>query len=249
MDIEPEAAQGFSKGAGAYERGRPGYPAAAVDWIVERLRLSPGRTVVDLAAGTGKFTRQLVPAGAALVAVEPVAEMRAILREQAPMTDVREGTAEAIPLADGAADALTAAQAFHWFDAARALPEIHRVLRPGGQLALVWNSRDEGDPLQATISRLRQPHRGDAPTHESGAWKRVFKDTTLFTPFDRRGFPHEQRLSRDGVVDRVLSTSVIAALDDARREQVEAQIRAAIEQHTEPVTLRYITDVYICTRR
>ena len=95
--------------------------------LAERLRLGPGRTVVDLAAGTGKLTRELVRTGAEVIAVEPLAEMRA---ELPPEATALEGTAEAIPLGDGSADAVTVAQAFHWFDAEPALAEIHRVLRP-----------------------------------------------------------------------------------------------------------------------
>lgn len=156
------ATRGFAA-AGVYERGRPGYPAAAVQRMVERLELRPGRTVLDLAAGTGKLTRLLVPTGANVIAVEPLLEMRAELERRVPRVAALAGTAERIPLDDAYVDAVTVASAFHWFDAERALREIRRVLRPGGGVALLWNARDERDPVQAALTGIVAPLRGDAP--------------------------------------------------------------------------------------
>src|SRR4051812_14642008 len=130
VDIHDTAARGFTAGADAYERSRPDYPAAAVAEIVERLDLRPGRTIVDLGAGTGKLTRLLVPSGARIIAVEPLDAMRAKLAMTAPSADAIAGTAEAIPLPDGSVDGVTCGQAFHWFDARRAFAELHRVVRP-----------------------------------------------------------------------------------------------------------------------
>jgi ubiquinone/menaquinone biosynthesis C-methylase UbiE len=137
-----EAALGFDNNAGAYEAARPSYPAEAVAYIVGHGGIGPGRRVLDLAAGTGKLTRLLVPTGAEVVAIEPVAGMRDQLVAQSPDVEVHDGTAEALPLADGSVDAITVAQAFHWFDAPVALAEMRRVLRPRGHLFLVWNIRD-----------------------------------------------------------------------------------------------------------
>ena len=116
--LHPAAARGFAVSAGAYERGRPEYPLAAIEYLRDRLRLAPGRTVLDLAAGTGKLTRPLLAGGAEVVAVEPVVEMRAAVPHEARTLD---GTAEAIPLPGASADAVTVAQAFHWFDGDAAL--------------------------------------------------------------------------------------------------------------------------------
>ncbi len=165
--IHPTAAVGFSRAAEVYERARPSYPAEAVDWMVEVTGLGPGYTVVDVGAGTGKLTRLLAPTGARVVAVEPVAEMRALIER----AEVLEGTAEALPFPDGAADVVTVAQAFHWFELDRALPEIHRVLRPGGHLALFWNSRDLDDPLQAALERLLQPLRRSVVAQQEHDWR------------------------------------------------------------------------------
>src|SRR4051812_40459047 len=131
------AAIGFALSAQAYEEGRPGYPPAAL----EPLKLGAGMTVLDLAAGTGKLTRALAASEATVIAVEPVAEMRAALPESVTALD---GTAETIPLEAGSVDLVTVAQAFHWFDGPAALAEIHRVLVPGGRLAVLWNRRVEG---------------------------------------------------------------------------------------------------------
>src|SRR3954471_9902173 len=142
--MHPVAAAGFASAADVYERARPSYPVEAVEWMARRTGLGPGSTVVDVGAGTGQLTRPLPATGARVVAIEPVAEMRAKLDG----FESHDGTAEELPLADASADVITVAQAFHWFDHARALPELHRVLRPGGHLALFWNSRDLGDPVQ-----------------------------------------------------------------------------------------------------
>ena len=145
-EIHPTAAAGFSAARRSTSGHGPGYPDEAVAWVAERLGIGPGRDVLDLAAGTGKLTRQLVPLGARIVAVEPIDAMRAELERAVPAVEALAGTAEAIPLPDGSVDAVTCAQAFHWFRADEAVREIRRVLRPGGGLALLWNGRDLDDP-------------------------------------------------------------------------------------------------------
>jgi ubiquinone/menaquinone biosynthesis C-methylase UbiE len=159
LRIDELAAQGFSSVADVYERSRPGYAPEAVAWLCERLRIGCGRVVLDLGAGTGKLTRQLVFTGANLIAVEPLEEMRAELARTVPDAEAKAGTAEQIPLADASVDAVVSAQAFHWFDTERALAEIHRVLRSGGSLGLIWNTRDLADPVQATVDEMLAPYR------------------------------------------------------------------------------------------
>jgi SAM-dependent methyltransferase len=243
--IHPRAAAGFAIGAGAYERGRPGYPAAAVEWLARELDLAPGRRVVDLAAGTGKLTRALVPTGATVVAVEPVAEMRAHIEG----VEALDGRAEAMPFPEGWADAVTVGQAFHWFANPEALAEIHRVLRPGGGLGLVWNSRDLGDPLQAEVERLIRPLAGDVRRLYDDAWRRVIDESPLFGPFVEAAFPHEQRLDEQGLVDRVLSMSFVAASPDATRHEVESRLRELVREHGGEVRIPYSTSTHVTRRR
>jgi SAM-dependent methyltransferase len=237
------SAAGYSRAVAAYQRGRPGYPPAAVDFLAATLRLGPGRTVVDLAAGTGKLTRPLIATGAEVVAVEPVAEMRAVLPAGARAVD---GTAEAIPLATESADAVVVAQAFHWFDGDAALAEIHRVLRPGSALALVWNRRRMDEPVNQAIEELIAPHRGHPSALHTGAWRAALERTKLFGPLEERVFPNEQFLDADGLVDRIASVSFIATLHEKERTKVLSAVRAIAGPAG--VTIRHDTEVQVADR-
>lgn len=133
----------FGSQAAAYERGRPSYPPAAVDWLLAPGAGAPVHDVLDLGAGTGKLTSRLVERGLNVVAVDPIPELLDVLRTTLPDTPALLGTAEHIPLPDNSLDAVLVAQAWHWFDPERAVAEVVRVLRPGGRLGLLWNVRDE----------------------------------------------------------------------------------------------------------
>lgn len=245
MSINP-IARSFDSSADTYERGRPTYPAEALNWLSAVLGLGPGRSVVDLAAGTGKLTRLLVGTGAAVVAVEPLAGMRQALERAVPSVQVLDGTAESMPLPADSADAVTVGQAFHWFRGPEALAEIHRVLRTGGRLALIWNRRDLSQPIQADLHGALDRHRGGAPSHTSGDWRRAFAATDLFGPLQSASFPQRQELDADGVVDRVLSISFNAALEGAERGQLASDVRAIVARYGEPIVLDYVTDCYWC---
>lgn len=248
--VHEAAARGFDKGAEAYERGRPDYPEAAVAWLAPQLGLTAGSVVVDLAAGTGKLTRQLVPTGAKVVAVEPVAAMRTQLERAVPDVEVLDGTAEDMPLPDASVDAVTVGQAFHWFDAPVALAEIARVLRPAGGLGLIWNRRDLSAPLDAAVSEIMEPHRGTAPAHRQDRWRSVLvAEEGPFGPVEELRVPHEQRTDVDGLVDRVASTSFIAALPDDVRTGVLDRVRGLVAPGEVHLPLHYITEVFACHRR
>lgn len=254
--VHPAAATGFQRAADAYRRGRPDYPGDAVAFLAEKLRIEPGRRVLDLAAGTGKLTRLLVPTGAAMVAVEPVEAMRATLAADLPDVEVVAGKAEAIPLGDGSVDAAVVGQAFHWFDGPAALAELHRVLRDGSSLALIWNVRDEErSAFWSRLTKELEPMRGDTPSHRSTAWQRAFDGTDFFSPLRTRTFSYEHRTTREGAVDRVLSTSFVAAMPDDERAGVRNLVLRLLDEdpqigpRADRFGLPYRTDVQWCTRR
>jgi SAM-dependent methyltransferase len=178
------------------------------------------------------------------VAVEPVAEMRARI---APPARVVDGTAEAIPLPDASADAVTVAQAFHWFDGERALAEIHRVLRPGGVLALIWNRRDMRDDLQQRITELVEPHRGTVTAHREDTWRAAFDDSPYFGPLREQTFSNEQVLDADGLSDRTGSLSFVAAMGAPERARLLDEIRALADGGV--VTLPYVVELQLTARR
>ncbi|HZO23533.1 MAG TPA: methyltransferase domain-containing protein [Steroidobacteraceae bacterium] len=226
--VHASAAKGFARDAEAYARGRPEYPVALDPWLRTTLGLGPARTVLDLGAGTGKLTRRLLATDAAVVAVEPVPEMLARLRESFPQVEARSGTAQAIPLADATVDAVTCGQSFHWFATATALREIHRVLRPGGHLGLVWNMRDESEAWSVALTRILTRYEGDAPRFRSGAWRKLFPATGFGALREQRFAHRHSGPAEQVIVDRVLSVSFIAALEPSERARVAAQLRELI---------------------
>ncbi len=246
LRINEQAETGFGRAAEAYERGRPEYPGEAVDWLADRLGLARGRVVVDVGAGTGKLTRALAPTGARLIAIEPVAAMRAVLERSLPDVEVLAGSAEEIPLAAGSADAVVAGQAFHWFDGPRALVEFDRVLGPAGRLGLIWNRRDHRQELEQAIDTIITPYRGSTPAYHSTEWARAFQDSSPFTLVDQVEVPFSQTLDEDGFVDRLMSISFIAALDQPERQSVEGRLRALAEAKLEP--LRHHCQVFVYER-
>lgn len=199
-----------------------------------------------MGAGTGKLTRALAGIGERLIAVEPVAAMRAVLERELPGAEALDGRAEEIPLPDSSVDAIVAGQAFHWFDGPAALGEFHRVLAPGGRLGLIWNRRRREQPVHQAIDRIIEHHRRDTPAYHSDQWARVFQTSSLFTLSDRTEVESEQLVDADGLVDRVLSISFVSALEEGERRQVEAQLRALAQDGLEP--LRHITQVFAYAR-
>src|ERR1700734_207593 len=188
-NIHRMAVEGFTAGAATYVEGRPEYPAEIEAWLAHDLGLGSGKTALDLAAGTGKFSPRLLATGATVIAVEPVQAMLDQLIRQYPQIDAKSGSAQHIPLGDASLDAVVCAQSFHWFSTAEALHEIHRVLKPGGAFGLVWNVRDDSVPWVAALSRIMKTFEGDAPRYSSQKWRNVFP-AEGFGPLHERRFPH-----------------------------------------------------------
>lgn len=248
--IDDLAARGYAAASGAYERGRPSYPAEALACLVTELDLGRASTVVDLAAGTGKLTRLLVPLGPKVVAVEPVAAMRSALAALVPAAGVVAGTAEALPLAGESVDAVVVAQAFHWFRVESALAEIARALRPGGGLGLMWNIRDDSVPWVAELNDLMRWHENTVPPHADELdWAGIVAADGGFTPLRRRRFANDHELDADTLADRVVSTSYIANWPTDDQDALVGDVRRLVAGFPERFALPHRTEVFWCRRR
>ncbi len=252
-----DTAQGFDGNAEAYERARPSYPAEAIAHIVGHAGIGPGRRVLDLAAGTGKLTRLLMPTGADVVAVEPVPGMRAVLERALPDVEVHDGTAEALPLPDGSVDAVTVAQAFHWFEPPVALAEIARVLKPGGALVLVWNTRDRGhDWVRRFGDLLVDDPNAERPydSYYEVDYAAVIAAAGSFTAAEVWSHDWDQPCDPDLLVARAESVSVVGSLPPRDKERVLDRVRHLAETHPDlagrdSFPFPYTTRVYRCRRR
>lgn len=217
MDDHAAHARSFGPAANHYERGRPPYPAVALDWL-----LPPGAPrVLDLGAGTGKLTRQIHARGLPVTAVDPSGGMLAKLREVLPDVPAHLGSAEDIPLPDGSVDAVLVAQAWHWVDPERAAPEIARVLSPGGRLGLLWNLRDERSDWVRRLGEIL----------EAGEDRRGTTVGAPFRPVETREFPWTHRVRPDQVLDLVASRSYVILLPSDERAAVLAQVRQLMATH------------------
>ncbi len=218
-------ARSFGPVAEAYDRGRPAFPADAARWLVGR----DAATVLELGAGTGKLTRELVALGHDVHASDPDPDMLGILKRHLPDVPTSECSAEEIPLPDRSVDVVVAGQAFHWFDHDLALPEIARVLRPGGALAVAWNNRNAKIPWVRKLWALL----GEQPTIKEGVDGSMDALVTspLFGFVDQHTFPHWQEINRESIVDLVASRSYVAALDADARAAKLAEVLAFYEDY------------------
>jgi SAM-dependent methyltransferase len=241
--IHETAKQGFVDGD-VYERGRPSYPPAVLD----ALGISSGTAVCDLGCGTGKFTRLVASATTKVIGIEPLPAMLSVFRERTPNVHVVAGVAEALPMPDDSVDVVVCASAFHWFDHDRALPEIHRVLRPEGRLGIVWNRRDKLTGWPAELWELTEAYRRDTPGYRTGAWRRALEGSLFFGPIEEHWYDNVQRTDIGGVLARVSSASFVEIAPE--RDQILADVRTFLETHPETrgrdvIELPYHTAVYV----
>ena len=256
MPLDPLSERAFGARADEYERHRAGWPADAVERGLEGVGAGAESAVVDLAAGTGKLTRELVTRVARVIAVEPSADMRAQLVAAVPAAEALDGTAESIPLADASVDAVLVGEAFHWFATRAAVAEIARVVRPGGGLALLWNVHDFGDePWVARMGELLTERRAPGITplnrKQTGLWREAFEGSA-FGPLEHFETRHEQRTDVDGFVAHVATWSFVGALDDEPRAALRRDLADLVRgEHPSPhdVAIRYRTNVYWARRR
>jgi len=231
---------GFAQG-GLYDAVRPRYPHDAVEHFVSVFALDAESHVLDLGAGTGIFTRQLLPLVGRVTAVEPSESMRTTFVRETTGVEILDGTDVAIPLTDDAVSAVVVAQAFHWFNAPVALREIHRVLRPGGGLGLIWNERDSDvawvrDLNHAMLWDVRQPYdsRVDyAAVVAAGPFRDVLPAT----------FHHTRTLTHEHVRQLVTTTSYITLMAPAERAALVEEVSSILAGREDPVQMPYVTNV------
>ncbi|HEY6934634.1 MAG TPA: class I SAM-dependent methyltransferase [Marmoricola sp.] len=236
----PDHARSFAAVADAYDRARPSYPAEAVPWLVGNRPAS----VVELGAGTGKLTALLAAAGHDVLATDPLPEMLAHLERRVPDVRTAVASAEDIPVPSRSVDVVVCAQSFHWFDHDRALPEIARVLRPGGRLALVWNHRDNGIPWVRKLERIIGEH------DEREENVRPLMETSHFGWVEQEQFRFWQSLDAELLADLVRSRSYVAVLAEEERAQLLARVRALYDDYGrghDGMLMPYLTDCYRAT--
>jgi SAM-dependent methyltransferase len=236
----------FGGWADQYDRSRPGYPADAVRWLVDGAQDGVPSRVLDLGAGTGRLAVAVASLGHDVIAVEPDEGMRSVAEGRLPGR-TRVGSAESIPLEDASVDTVLAGQAYHWFDPERAIPEIARVLRPGGRLGIVWNIRDERvDWVAALLEIVGGEDRMSSmkePAPELGEY---------FGRVEHALFTHEQELDTDGLVALAGSWSYVALRND--RDEVFQAIRDLAATHPglagrDSFALPYVTNTFRAHRR
>ncbi len=232
---DDQFATAFKNAAQEYERGRPGYPLEAIHSLMRELHLERRSVVVDLAAGTGKLTRDLTGCFDEVIAIEPLAAMTQQLAREAPAARSLQGSAERMPLADGSADAIFVAQAFHWFDGRRALDEMARVLKPGGGVALLWNTtpweRREGAWF-GLLDDLLERSRADLSVmrrHGSGLWREAFDGERRFGRLGSATFDNTRRTSPEAFLANLASRSYVARLSPADRRDLLDEVSGLLQ--------------------
>lgn len=233
MTINPVAAGGFSSAAGIRAQVRPSYARGAIGEV--KALCGRGATVVDLAAGTGILTGQLARSGLTPVAVDPLPAMLAHLRSTLPAVPAALGVADALPLRSESAHGCTVGQALHWFDAPSSLDEVARVLTDDAPLMVLFNAPDESLGWVREIDDVAEQLTGGRPwvDRRAGSWPTVIAETGLFSDVAELSFANAVPTTSAGVLDRLRSTSSVAALAAADREALLEEARRAMGKHPE----------------
>lgn len=220
MASREDMSTSFGKMAAAYEVGRPGYPLAAVEWMLEPAVTPGNRTrVADVGAGTGKLTRTILAAGADVVAIDPDAEMLAALSAELPGVPALTGTAEALPVPDGSLDAVLLGQAWHWVEPAKGSAEIARVLRPGGVLGLVWNIRDDRQRWVAAMTAIMHESNAEVMMAEGGPVV-----AAPFAGIEERRFEWSRPMTADRLLAMARSRSYLITAAETQRARIEGEL-------------------------
>jgi ubiquinone/menaquinone biosynthesis C-methylase UbiE len=235
----------FSDRAGHYDAGRPSYPDAALDVLFDGLGDPKDVVAVDLGAGTGISSRLLADRGASVIAVEPNQKMRDAAQPH-PRVEWVAGSAEWTGLAEASADLVTAFQAFHWFDHAKALEEIVRILRPGGRAAVIYNERDETDPFTAAYGEIVRRYQTDETERRRADGLAAFAAFEGWVAPRRAEFRNEHRLDRDGVTARLRSTSYLPH-EGAAAQELDAAVRALFDEHAREGTVVMVMRTIVVT--
>jgi SAM-dependent methyltransferase len=277
-ELTARRARSFGPIASTYDRVRPGYPPDGVSWLLAEASaasaggaggptLRPAASVeatgkapvlahaprerwrvLEIGAGTGALTRDLVDRGLDVVAVEPDPQMRAVLEQRVPGADVRSGHAEDLPVEDGSVDVVIGAQMWHWVELDQAVPEVARALRPGGTLGLMWNLRDEAVPWMAELGAVFS---GD-DAHHGVAHVRLPAGAP-FTATAARDFRWSQELAPDDIVDLVATRSQVQVLPDDERADLLAKVASFVQSHPavagrNRIVVPYVTSCWRATR-
>lgn len=243
--VDEVLAKSFESIGADYDRYRPGFPAEAIDLVApERVG-----TVLDLGAGTGKFTELLVGRADRVIAIEPSEPMLAVLRAKLPSVDSLAGTAEQIPVEDSSVDVVTVAQAFHWFDRQRACAEISRILVPGGALGLIWNHSDPASAWDRAAHRIAHP----AVAEDDDTTSSAAEELPGFRFVSREEVRWSERIARVDYLGRWSTVSTFLVADEDTRTEKFAAIEAVLDSDPETrgraeFDLPIVTDVFVYRR-
>lgn len=249
------AAQAYQNVADTYVRGRPEYTTESIQALLGALKVTSESKAVDLGAGTGKFTKLILPYCPNVSTVEPIAAMRDKQRAFLRDDHILEGHAESIPFANSSLDCVFVANAFHWFDGPKALKEIHRVLKPGGGLGLIWlNDGVFTSDWGKLINAMLDDYEDGAPQRKTGVWDRAFTETTYFAPLAEEHLPHTRETTPELVLDRIGSLSFIALLPETEKAKLFQKVRDLLNSHPQTtgktiLQIDCVTDIYWTFKR